>query len=240
MGPGVIAIPIRLAGCLLLLGSACASGPVSGRLPVSWISGEPGEPSFQVHAYNDDLYILRQSLATNAEGPFLYLLFGSERVLLQDTGAGGVPVGETVREILDSWLRAHGQASIELVVTHSHAHGDHVAGDEEFLGQPHTTVVGRSVGEVTRFFGIRDWPHSIVPYDLGGGRVIDVIPIPGHHPAHVALYDRRTGLLFTGDTLYPGRLYIADFPAYLESLDRLVAFAEDRPITATPTSAASR
>ena len=39
-------------------------------------------------------FVLRQSMCTNYEGPFLYLLFGSEKVLLQDTGAGGVDVAE--------------------------------------------------------------------------------------------------------------------------------------------------
>jgi hydroxyacylglutathione hydrolase len=60
--------------------------------------------------------------------------------------------------------------------------------------------------------------------------VIDVIPIPGHQPAHVAYYDRKTGILHTGDHLYPGRLYIQDFPAYLMSTSRLVKFTEGKPI----------
>jgi glyoxylase-like metal-dependent hydrolase (beta-lactamase superfamily II) len=39
---------------------------------------------------------------------------------------------------------------------------------------------------------------------------------PGHHVASIALYDRRTGNLLTGDSLYAGRLYVneADVPAY--------------------------
>ena len=60
--------------------------------------------------------------------------------------------------------------------------------------------------------------------------VVDVIPIPGHQSAHVALYDRRTGLLLTGDSLYPGRLYISNFDQYLESNARLVQFIQDRPV----------
>ena len=42
--------------------------------------------------------------------------------------------------------------------------------------------------------------------------------------ASIALYDRRTGLLLTGDTLYPGRLYVRDGPAFAASIQRLVAF----------------
>jgi len=29
---------------------------------------------------------------------------------------------------------------------------------------------------------------------------------PGHHPAAVTYYDRYSGILLTGDTVYPGRL----------------------------------
>ena len=66
---------------------------------------------------------------------------------------------------------------------------------------------------------------------ISAGAIIDVIPIPGHQPAHVAYYDRKTGILLTGDHLYPGRLYMADFPAYLASTRRLVQFTADKPVT---------
>jgi hydroxyacylglutathione hydrolase len=58
-----------------------------------------------------------------------------------------------------------------------------------------------------------------------------VLAIPGHQPAHVAYYDRRTGILHTGDHLYPGRLYVSDFPAYLTSTRRLVEFTATRPVS---------
>ena len=65
---------------------------------------------------------------------------------------------------------------------------------------------------------------GIVPqYDLGD-RVLDIIPIPGHQPAGIAIYDRRTAILLTGDTFYPGRLYVRDQAAYVRSIKRLVDF----------------
>jgi hypothetical protein len=58
-----------------------------------WINGvSAGEPQMQVQRYDDDTYVIRQSIRTNFEGPFLYLLFGSDRALLIDTGAGGLNV----------------------------------------------------------------------------------------------------------------------------------------------------
>ena len=60
--------------------------------------------------------------------------------------------------------------------------------------------------------------------------MIDVLAIPGHQPAHLAFYDRRTGILLTGDHLYPGRLYINDALEYLRSTRRMVEFTRTRPV----------
>jgi glyoxylase-like metal-dependent hydrolase (beta-lactamase superfamily II) len=46
----------------------------------------------------------------------------------------------------------------------------------------------------------------------------------------VAYYDRQTGILHTGDHLYPGRLYVTDFSSYEASTRRLVQFTATRPI----------
>jgi hypothetical protein len=45
------------------------------------------------------------------------------------------------------------------------------------------------------------------------------------------VYDPRTAILFAGDTVLPGRLYAFDFPAFLDTLDRMVAFAEAHPVS---------
>jgi glyoxylase-like metal-dependent hydrolase (beta-lactamase superfamily II) len=60
--------------------------------------------------------------------------------------------------------------------------------------------------------------------------VLDVIPIPGHQPASIALYDRRTGVMLTGDTFYPGRLYVRDTAAFAASIDRLTAFVKSHEV----------
>jgi len=218
-------------------GAAGGSGGTGGGnngFPEHWSDGLScaGEPDVMVWSYDDDTFILRQSLCTNFEGPFLYLLFGEDEVLLQDTGTGDADVAGAVADIISEWLTKKGKASIELVVTHSHSHGDHVGGDGQFAGMPNTTVVGTSVGNVSDYFGFSDWPTEIVNHDLGG-RSLDIIPIPGHHNTHIAVYDQSRGLLLTGDTLYPGRLYIGDWNAYGSSIQRLVDFtsAPDHPVT---------
>ncbi len=203
-----------------------------GRLPASWYVGGAdcsGTSQFRVHAYNDGLFILRQAACTNFEKPLLYLLFGRDRALLLDTGAGGVDVATPIDTLIRAWLLHHGRASIALVVAHSHAHSDHIAGDSQFVARSGTTIVGRDTASVRAFFGITQWPKARGVLDLGG-RLLDVIPIPGHQAASIAIYDRLTGVLLTGDTFYPGRLYVRDTAAFAESIDRLVEFVIDHPV----------
>lgn len=205
---------------------ACA-----GELPDLWIDGTRcgEEPQIQVHAYDANTMILRQSLCTSFEGPFMMLLFGTERALLLDTGDGGVPIAEVVDGLVADWSQAHARPKLELIVVNSHAHADHTAGNDQFVGLADTTLVGLGAPAIRTFFGITDWPYQIVQYDLGD-RVLDVIPLPGHEEAHIALYDHNTGVAFTGDTLYPGRLYIDDFTDYVASVRRLADHLEDKPV----------
>jgi hydroxyacylglutathione hydrolase len=204
-----------------------------GRVASSWYAGGPtcgSAPTMRIQAYNEDFYILRQAACTNFEKPFLYLIFGRDRALLFDSGAGHVDVATPVDTLIRAWQARHGVTSIALVVAHSHAHGDHVAGDSQFVHRPHTVVVGRDTGAVRSFFGIARWPVDSGTIDLGH-RVLDVLPIPGHQPASIALYDRRTGVLLTGDTFYPGRLYVRDTAAFATSVARLAEFVRHHRVT---------
>ena len=208
-------------------------------LDVRWHAGEPSRgrsaaPPIQVHKAAPNTVLLRQSIAGNFEAPFLYLLFGEDRAFLLDTGAtadaAGFPLRETVDTLIEDWLRVHPKDSYELIVAHSHAHGDHVAADGQFTDRPRTRLVGHTAEEVAAFFGIGAWPRDTARVDLGG-RVLEVIPTPGHHPSAVAVYDGATGMLLTGDTVYPGRLYVQDFPAFQESLRTLCDFSALHPVS---------
>lgn len=211
-----------------------ATGTLTAGMPTTWYAGGAtcdGRPAFRIHEYRPGFFILRQPACTNYEKPFLYLLVGGARALLLDTGAGGIDVAAPVDSLLAAWRAAHGGAARALVVAHSHAHGDHVAGDAQFRDRPGVTLVGRDTAAVRAFFGFRAWPTDAVSLDLGG-RVLDVLAIPGHEAASIALYDRATGVLLTGDTFYPGRLYVRDTAAFAASTARLVAFTASRPVTA--------
>jgi glyoxylase-like metal-dependent hydrolase (beta-lactamase superfamily II) len=185
-----------------------------------------------VHRYRDDTVILRQSKDADYEGPFVFLFFGDERALLLDTGAtGDDALRREVDALVGEWARGLDRLDrrFELVVAHTHAHGDHIAGDATFADRPDTVVVGTTADEVQRFFGFTAWPSEVVTFDLGG-RQLELIGIPGHEEASIATYDERSSLLLTGDSVYPGRIYVTDFPAFLDSMDRLVDFAESRTV----------
>jgi len=185
-----------------------------------------------VQRYDDDTYVIRQSIRTNFEGPFLFVLFGSDRALLIDTGAGGLKVRPTIDRVIAEWAARHHRASIPLIVSHSHSHGDHHQGDAEFQDRPDTTVVGLYPKDVADFFKIADWPNQIVSFDLGG-RVLDIIPTPGHQSAHIMMFDRKTRLLFSGDSLGPYRLYVPmnEAKTYRDSIDRVAAFTKDMHVS---------
>ena len=217
-----------------------SEAPAAVDLEVKWIHGVrrgdvASDPQIQVHAADAHTYTLRQSMTVHHEAPFLYLLCGNDAALLLDTGATAepdlFPLRQTVDSILDSWLAANPRPRYRLVVAHSHGHGDHVAADGQMQGRPDTTLVAPDVDEMASAFAMGSWPEGTGRIDLGG-RVLDVLATPGHHSTAVTLYDPWTGWLLTGDTVYPGRLFVSDPAAFVSSLDRLVAFASERPVTA--------
>ena len=216
------------------------AGAGAANLDVSWIHGSEAskyntDPDIQVHAYDEHTYILRQNMAVHYEAPFMFLLFGGSRAILIDTGATPdpqfFPLRRTVDAIIDSWLASQAHpGDYGLLVLHTHSHTDHTAADSQFADRPDTAIVGAKRDAAWPYFGFADEPESVAEVDLGG-RVLDCLATPGHHEAAVTYYDRFSGILLTGDTVYPGRLYVFDWPGFVRSIDRLVEWCARRPVT---------
>ena len=207
-----------------------------GVLSASWTTGGPNcatVPDWQIHEYNEDFYILRESGCTNYEKPFLYLIFGQDKAILEDTGAGaGVQTAPFVMDLVAKWSKKKGRAApLPLIVIHSHGHGDHTSGDKGFQAIANVQFVAATPEEIQKAAGIAKWPTELGTIDLGG-RVLDIIPIPGHQTASIAIYDRLTGNLMTGDSLYPGRLYAPEdaWQEYAASAQRLADFVMAHPV----------
>jgi hydroxyacylglutathione hydrolase len=224
----VVATPMRTAG---QPGGAAATFE-RGTLPPRWTPEETDcarTPQFLVHEYNPTFLIIRQSGCTNFEKPFLYLLFGAKETLLVDTGAPGANVTQIVDEQLQRHSRRQQIAPLPLLVLHSHGHDDHTAGDAELRRRPATRVIDARPKALAQFFALKNWPLESGQYDLGN-RIVDIVPIPGHEPASIAIYDRQTRILLTGDSLYPGRLYVRDARTFVDSVNRLLEFTSTREV----------
>src|ERR1700704_1353659 len=119
--------------------SSDRAGLKPGTLAEPWLTGGPNcltVPDWQVHEYNEDFYILRESGCIHFEKPFLYLIFGRDSALLEDTGAGDVQTASEIVNLIAKWAKKKNRAPLSLIVIHSHAHGDHIAGDKQFQSLP--------------------------------------------------------------------------------------------------------
>ena len=226
---------VATVSMFLLTATLGWSQPVPGSLDVHWNEGASDckatpQPPLQIHTYEPQTFILRQSPCAEFEANFLYLLVGSDKALLIDTGAVAdpkeMPLAKTILELLPD----KDNKKLPLLVAHTHRHLDHRAGDPQFASDPSVQTVPIDLEGVRTFFGFTNWPDGIAHVDLGG-RTVDVIPTPGHNATHVVFYDNRTGTLFSGDFLMPGRLLIEDAAAYRESAVRVVEFLKTRPLT---------
>jgi hydroxyacylglutathione hydrolase len=230
-----VASVMAAVSTFLLTSTLLWSQPVPGSLDVHWNEGVSDcnatpQETLQVHKYESQTFILRESPCADFEANFIYLLIGSERALLIDTGAvadpKAMPLAKSVLELLPD----RDDKKLALLVAHTHRHLDHRAGDSQFASLPSVQVVPFDLQGVRAFYGFANWPSGIAHLDLGD-RTVDVIPTPGHNETHVTFYDGRTGVLFSGDFLMPARLLIDDAKAYRESALRVIDFLKTRPLT---------
>ena len=202
-------------------------------------------PLFEVVELNPGYFVIRQNKCSNVEAPFMYLTMGETGAFLHDTGAyddsgvgdAGVELRRLVEELIARRSAETGR-QIHLTVGHGHAHGDHTSGDDAFSNpaSPNITVVGTSPAAVSRAYGMDParWPNQVGTLDLGGRR-LSVIPIPGHESSSVAFYDQSTGDVLTGDSLYPGNVFVnGNWSQHRASTARLSDFLNNLPAGSPP------
>jgi glyoxylase-like metal-dependent hydrolase (beta-lactamase superfamily II) len=195
-------------------------------------------PLLQVIQADASSYIIRQNKCSTFEAPFIYVLFGNEKVLVVDTGAIESAIESPVYKAIESMIieqqfklsneYTHGASN--MIVVHSHSHSDHTKGDAQFIGRKSVEVVGTSNRSLETHLGLKDWPNLNSTIDLGG-RVVTFIPIPGHQEQSIAIYDDQTGWLLTGDTLYPGIIRVKNWDAYKSIIERLLLFSQKHPVS---------
>jgi len=172
------------------------------------------------------------------QGNYSYLIVGNERAVLFDAGTGNRDIVPVVRAL----------TALPVTVIPSHLHFDHVGalGRFERTALPDFPELRARAGDgwLTlgryEFLGLADglpaprlavdeWWSVGQTIDLGGRR-LQVVPLPGHTPTSVGLYDADRRLLFAGDFIYPGELYAflpgASRAAYLATTRRLLALLD--------------
>ena len=179
-------ISMMLGVGLLVSGQPASAQLAPGSLDVKWSEGaehcEAGPPQapIQVNQYNAQTFILRESLCATFEAPFIYLLLGSSKALLIDTGAVEDPKKMPLADTVMGLLPMVGASKMPLLVLHTHRHLDHRAGDSQFANLPGVQVVPAFLEDVRKHFGFKSWPEGLAQVELGD-RTIDVIPTPGHN-----------------------------------------------------------
>ncbi len=140
-----------------------------------------------------------------------YLVCGTEKALLIDTGMGEGDLHALVRSLTP--------LPVEVAVTHPHE--DHMANAAGFsktwLHQHDIEAMDENRAEMAKVFGRKLSPapklEQLCPLNngtkinLGGGVIIEAVELGGHTPNSVVFIDRAHECVFTGDAIGSG--YIA-------------------------------
>jgi glyoxylase-like metal-dependent hydrolase (beta-lactamase superfamily II) len=177
----------------------------------------------------------------------IWLIRGSARDLLIDAGTGLGPLAPALPP----------SAGRPLIVAATHIHFDHVGALHEFPDRrahasradayatmPDSLTLAhlfRALDEPVAKLPCGGWHpehYAVRPATVGvpmadgdridlGDRTLTVLHLPGHSDDSIALFEERTGILFSGDALYDGEL-IDSFPSsnvelYRATMERLRA-----------------
>lgn len=204
----------------------------------------PHEPWFEVYKIRPGVFAIYEP--HQAEEVISYLIVGTKQALLFDTGMGIANIRKVTAQL----------TSRPIVVLNSHTHNDHVGGNSLFpfvfgmdtaftranakgsrADAQAELAPGMLCGDLPKGFdaktyATKPWHISIFVHDgfrisLGVGHTVKIIATPGHTPDSISLFDETDGLLFTGDTYYPGPIWLfrpeTNLDAYVASVKKLAA-----------------
>lgn len=252
------AMPVKrtVLGSLILTTLLATSAAAKAQVP-AWCRSLPrpeysrlervplNDPWFEVYRVAPQVFAIYEP--HQSEETIGYLILGSRRALLFDTGMGIGNLKNLTAEL----------TRLPIVVLNSHTHDDHVGNNWQFatvysmdtdfsrsdaLGSREDAQAEIRPGEIcgalppgfdAQAYATRPWKIAAFVHDQDwidlGGRRLQVIATPGHTPDSIALFEPADGLLLTGDTFYPGTIWLyrpeTDLAAYDRSIRRLAALA---------------
>lgn len=178
-----------------------------------------------------------------------YLLCGTNKALLIDTGLGICDISKEIKKL----------TALPVTAVATHIHWDHIGGHKyypDFYAHEaeldwlngkfplsretvRQMVLDRceapedfDIGQYEMFQGA---PTRVLEdgdvIDLGGRR-LEALHTPGHSPGHMCFFERERGYLFTGDLVYKDMLFAyypsTDPEAYLASMERAASLPVKR------------
>jgi glyoxylase-like metal-dependent hydrolase (beta-lactamase superfamily II) len=161
----------------------------------------PPQGWFHVFPIDKDTYALSEPMYWQQN--VSYLLIGTKRALLFDTGPGIYGIRKVAESI----------TTLPLIVIPSHLHFDHVGNLDEFdtveildtpalRAQVHngrfTETAAQFMLNKTETFRVHGWLKDRQVIDLGN-RSVMLVSTPGHTPDSVALVDASHRQMFSGD-----------------------------------------
>ncbi len=202
---------------------------------------------FTIDKIDDTTYIISEY--RHWEETHCYLLIGSERCLLIDTGLGICNIYDEVRKLTDK----------HVIAVATHIHWDHIGGHKYFSDfYAHKAELDWLNGkfplskqtvrdmvidrcdfpegfDVSKYEMFQGTPTKVLYggeiIDLGD-RMIEVLHTPGHSPGHLCFWERERGHVFTGDLIYKDTLFAyypsTDPEAYLRSLKAIAELPSER------------
>lgn len=123
------------------------------------------------------------------------------------------------------------QQLLPTIIYNTHHHGDHVAGNRAIKDTYQCKVIGPA-SELERIQEI-DVPVQESTQISFGGEDVTILETPGHTAGHICFYFEKSGLLFSGDTLFVmgcGRLFEGSAEDMHISLTKLKALPPETKI----------
>ena len=147
-----------------------------------------------------------------------YLLCGSEKAALIDTGMTCPDAKQTAQEL----------TNLPLILINTHADPDHISGNgafDEFYMSPNEEENLRAHNAQGKILPI----HEGDVIDLGGRELL-IIDIPGHTPGSVGIIDKNNRVLISGDSVQNSNIFMfgpgRNLTQYIESLKHLSKYED--------------
>ena len=143
-----------------------------------------------------------------------FLLAGDEKALLIDSGMKIHNAKEIAQKLV----------SLPIELLNTHGDMDHVGSNGEF------EKFYMNPAETSNYYKTQKKTGCFIPVEDGdildlGNRKLEIIHIPGHTPGSIAVLDIDNRILYGGDTVQDGSIFMfgvqREFQAYMHSLKKL-------------------